>query len=384
MAPGVCCSCKEVTNDEVEEMNSTVATYWLKIQSGLFPGFAEELGPTTDKHLKLMLVLDVVKVEDHLVIDPYPLSPGRPKLDATAMARAFVAKSVLNIPTTRALIDRLNADAVLRRICGFERRARVPCEGSFSNWFARFANGKFAERVHEALVREAHQGVPVHNVSRDSTSIEAREKPASKAAKPKKTPNRRGRPKKDEVRPAPEPSRLERQLTMSLAEQIADLPAACDFGLKKNAKGITSGWIGFKLHIDTAEGAVPVACVLTSASVHDSAVALPLESMTGSRISSLYTLMDAAYDAAIIREQTERHGKIAVIDSNPRRGEKIDFEPPKKLRFRARTEAERINSHLKDDYGGRYVRVRGAVKVMSHLMFGVLALTAMRLVSLGT
>ena len=35
---------------------------------------------------------------------------------------------------------------------------------------------------------------------------------------------------------------------------------------------------------------------------------------------------------------------------------------------------ERANSRLKDEFGGRTVRVRGAAKVMAHLMFGVLAL----------
>src|SRR5271156_3393081 len=37
--------------------------------------------------------------------------------------------------------------------------------------------------------------------------------------------------------------------------------------------------------------------------------------------------------------------------------------------------AERVNGSLKDDFGGRYVRVRGHAKVFCHLMFGVLALT---------
>jgi hypothetical protein len=365
-------------------MNTIVASYWRKIQGALFPGFAEELGMTTDKHLKVILVLDVIKLEDHLEIEPYPMGPGRPRLDATAMARAFVAKAVLNIPTTRALIDRLNADAVLRRICGFERKAFVPCEASFSNWFARFARNAFPEKVHEALVREAHQGVPVHNVSRDSTAIGAREKPALKPPKAARSPKKRGRPRKGEIRPEPELTRLERQQTMSVSEQIADLPNRCDHGFKTNAKGISTGWIGYKLHIDTAEGAVPVACVLTGASVHDSAAALPLESMTTSRITSLYTLMDAAYDAAIIREHTAELGKIAVIDSNPRRGEKVTFDPPKLRRFKGRTEAERVNSNLKDDYGGRYVRVRGPAKVMGHLMFGILALTAVRLAMLSS
>ena len=37
---------------------------------------------------------------------------------------------------------------------------------------------------------------------------------------------------------------------------------------------------------------------------------------------------------------------------------------------------ERVLSRLKDEFGGRMIRVRGAVKVMAHLMFGILALTA--------
>ena len=31
---------------------------------------------------------------------------------------------------------------------------------------------------------------------------------------------------------------------------------------------------------------------------------------------------------------------------------------------------------LKDEFGGRMIRVRGAAKVMAHLMFGIMALTA--------
>ncbi len=43
---------------------------------------------------------------------------------------------------------------------------------------------------------------------------------------------------------------------------------------------------------------------------------------------------------------------------------------------------ERVNARLKDEFGGRNVRVRGAAKVMAHLMFGVLALTADQLMKL--
>jgi hypothetical protein len=33
---------------------------------------------------------------------------------------------------------------------------------------------------------------------------------------------------------------------------------------------------GYKLHIHLADGGIPISCVLTSASVHDSQVAIPL------------------------------------------------------------------------------------------------------------
>ena len=44
-------------------------------------------------------------------------------------------------------------------------------------------------------------------------------------------------------------------------------------------------------------------------------------------------------------------------------------------RYEERTMVERVDARLKDEFGGRTVRVRGAAKVMAHLMFGVLALT---------
>jgi len=35
---------------------------------------------------------------------------------------------------------------------------------------------------------------------------------------------------------------------------------------------------------------------------------------------------------------------------------------------------ERVNARLKDEFGARFLRVRGALKVKCHLMFGILAL----------
>jgi hypothetical protein len=45
---------------------------------------------------------------------------------------------------------------------------------------------------------------------------------------------------------------------------------------------------------------------------------------------------------------------------------------------------ERVNGRLKDDFGGRMLRVRGHANVICYLMFGILALTADHLLGFVT
>jgi Transposase DDE domain len=131
-----------------------------------------------------------------------------------------------------------------------------------------------------------------------------------------------------------------------------------------------------KLHIDTADGDIPISALLTSASVHDSQVSLPLAKITQLRVDYLYELMDAAYDAKIIRDDSVSKGHVPLIDFNRRSSnDKREFAPHEARRYKERSSAERVNSNLKDNFGGRFVRVRGHAKVLSHLMFGLLALS---------
>ena len=70
----------------------------------------------------------------------------------------------------------------------------------------------------------------VGHISRDATAIESREKVARTTDEDRPemvTPFKRGRPKKDEIRPEKEPSRIEKQLGMTLNEMLADLPKGC-------------------------------------------------------------------------------------------------------------------------------------------------------------
>ena len=184
---------------------------------------------------------------------------------------------------------------------------------------------------------------------------------------------------------------------MSLDEMLDDLPKLCNHGAKKNAKGFQTTWQGYKLHLDTADCGVPLSAILTSASVHDSQVAIPLAMMTAERVTNLYDLMDSAYDAREIHQTSERLGHVPIIDVNPRRDkelkEELDREArarraaghvdPGSVRFRIRTGVERTNARLKDEFGGRHVRVRGHAKVACHLMFGILALTVDQLIRLA-
>ena len=199
---------------------------------------------------------------DAMLLPAWPGGPDRPPEDRRALARAILAKAVFDVPTTRALIERLQIAGTLRRLCGWTRAGVVPSETTFSRAFAAFAMSGLPERLHAGLVAKTLEHRLVGHISRDSTAIPARERATPK---PKR---RRGRPRKGEQRPPRR--RLERQQAMTLSEMLADLPRACDVGTKRNAKGYKESWSGYKLHIDAADGGVPVSCILTSASLHDS------------------------------------------------------------------------------------------------------------------
>jgi len=379
----------------MSKLRDTLSQTWLTIQSSLFPWLSEELGPLTGKQQELVTTLEVVRIEEFIYSSRG--FPGRPPQDRTAIARAFVAKTIYNMPTTRALLDRLETDSALRRICGWERKNDVPDEWTFSRAFAEFSASRLPERVHEAFIKKSYEGEIVGHNSRDSTAIEAREKPLKKEPV-QKIAAKRGRPKQGEVRIKPL-TRIEQQASgMGLADMLNDLPTACDVGTKKNSKGYKVSWIGYKLHIDVADGGISICAVLTSASTHDSQVAIPLAKMSSERVTHLYDVMDSAYDVPQIHDMSRQLGHIPLIDVNPRRDKALKDEltaenkrcrlvghkTAEAIRYNERSTVERVNARLKDEFGGRVVRVRGHAKVMCHLMFGLLALTANQMMILVT
>jgi len=376
------------------------------LQNELFPVLNENLGELTEPAKRLVATLEMIPLARFV-----PSSRGwvgRPSKDRLAIASAFVAKAVYGFSLTRQLLEALASDAPLRRICGWKEARQVPHESTFSRAFEEFARMELPQFVHEALIRETQHERLIGHIARDSTAIEARERfpetaapAAAEKASPHSTPapstpeaSRRGRKGKGPHRrykggkppqALPEGTRLHRQRNMSLPDMLKELPKDCSIGVKTSSKGYQQYWRGYKLHWDVADGQIPISAVLTGAKVHDSQVAIPLMTMSSQRVTHCYELMDAAYDAGHILDHSRQLGHVPIVDPVQRTDPKKSFVPPEnpsrqlswaeEERYKERTMVERVNGRLKDEFGGRCVRVRGASKVMAHLMFGVLALT---------
>jgi len=315
---------------------------WNSIESYLFPCLEDGLGEElTKKEREFVRICSLAELDHY----SYYLSNsylGRKAKDRLSILKSFVAKAVYNLDSTRGLIDLLKASPSIRRLCGWETRNSIPHESKFSRVFSLIAESELCQQIHKHMITEHCKDRIVGHVSRDSTAIEGRERIEFFKENKVKTPKKRGRLRKGEVR-IKEKTVVELQVDRSLEENLKSLPMHCNKGTKKNSKGYKVSWKGYKLHLDCIDGDIPA-------------------------------------NSPAIHQFSKKLGHKPIIDNNPRRGrQKKIFDSIDKLRYRERSTAERVNSNLKDNYGGRNIRVRGHKKVMAHLMFGILAITANQL-----
>ena len=106
-------------NISFKNTSSGISKMWNKIlnlESTLFPALQEELRleELSHKEQKLVKILDFAQIEKNITVASITNIPK----DREEIARAFIAKSVYNIQTTRDLIDRLHSDRTLRILCG--------------------------------------------------------------------------------------------------------------------------------------------------------------------------------------------------------------------------------------------------------------------------
>lgn len=364
---------------------STISKIWNNIQYNLFPQLEEDSGELSPELKTLVSILELVRVEEFVPCTRF--NNGRPCKDRRAIARAYVAKIVLKFHYTKQLVSYLKKDEQLRLICGWDSISKVPSESKFSRAFKEFAKVSLPDRVHKALIQGIYKDQIVGHVIKDSMPIEVREKHVKKDSvkNRKKIKNEQKKKKR-----AGELNRRQKQLKeTNLDKMIESLPIVCDKGMKKSSQGYTKIWKGYKLHAAVDDNCVPLAVIVTSASLNDCEAAIPLATKSHQIVPNFYDLMDAAYDHPEIKEHSISLGHIPVIDKCPvNKAQKIEKENEKKrkkllnfrtaedIRYKERLPKERFNALYKDYHGGREIVYRGYSKVFCHVMFGVLVVAA--------
>ena len=367
---------------------------WVKIKNiehSLFPQLVESLRleALSKKEQKLIKILDFAQIEKNITVVSITNTPK----DREEIARAFIAKSVYNLQTTRDLIDRLRIDRTLRVLCGWRYLNDIPSESKFSRVFKELSDLKIAQKTHDAFIETYLNEKTFFYNATDATKIPLRQKAVKKEKTEPKVKYKRGRPKKGEARESIKPTILKQQEKMkSTKEMLSLISTKCGVGIKQNAKGNREVWIGAKLHISVVDGDIPITAIYSGANVHDSSLALPLIQETSKKVKYLYDLQDAGYDADIIRAFSQKKGHRPIIDINPKNAkvlkERVELLKHERDSFKQinqhlnldkehynqRSMVERVNAYLKDNYGCDKIYYQGANKVSSVLAFGILSI----------
>lgn len=366
----------------------TLSKMWTNVQLTLFPMLEERCGELSDEQKTLISILELIRIEEFLPCTRFNF--GRPCSDRAAIARAFIAKMVFKIPNTKQLIRYLKCDKQLKIICGWDVWSKVPSESKFSRVFKEFASSFLPDKVHQALIKQMYQDVIIGHLVKDSMPIEAREKALEKKSvkERKKIKNERQKLERHGIL-----NRRQRQLQQDLKQMVEELPKACDRGRKRSARGCGMSWTGYKLHIAVDDYCIPIAAILTSASVNDCEVAIPLGAKAYKVVRNFYDLMDAIYDVPEIKEHSFSMGHVPIIDNCARnkaqkieiqaeraRRKLLNFFPADRIRYKQRLSKERCNAVYKDSYGGRTLTFKGYLKSFCHIMFGILAMTGSMLI----
>ncbi len=342
--------------------NNIITANRVIYQEEIFPELKLNFGYLTNKHEQLIQVLDLIDLSKVYPRAVWDANFGRPVIDRHAFVAAFIARAIWNIGRTKDLIAYLKVDRALRVICGFDGRStEIPSESSFSREFAQLSKLGIAEGIHEHLIMANCSDELYEHVAFDASAIEVAEK-AKKIEKKERT--------------------VEEQRKKLISEIIADLPMVCNYGTKKNSNGKASTWKGYKLHSIVNEYNIPIASLVTSASVNDSLCAIPLVRMTEERVDALYYLADKGYAVAAIKAEIVEFGKVPLIDFKRNRNGELagEFINNEKERYKKRTFAESHFSQLKMQYLPRYILYRGIEKVRGFLNFALVVISAVQII----
>lgn len=96
--------------------------------------------------------------------------------DCEKILLAFFLKAFYNLPTTKGLIENLNTNPSLRKLCGWEYRGNGSSEAAFSRTFEVFVDKRIPNTIHAIIVKENYTDKLVGHASINSTAIVGRER----------------------------------------------------------------------------------------------------------------------------------------------------------------------------------------------------------------
>ena len=267
--------------------------------------------------------------------------------------QSFVAKYVLGLESTAALIRTLINNPFIAGACGIHSPEAVPHEATYSRFFAKLSTRKFQHLVKDvsrSLVRHHYAMLPGFGkrVAMDSTTL----KGWANGGKPKKSDPEAG------------------------------------WSIKRGTQGthkeFTYGW---KLHLLVdCEYELPIAANVTPGNIHDASKASALLSEARchtKRFRPDYVMADAGYSGKDLFELIKRqYWAKPIIQVNKthkrllaKRGD-TPWTPEWTALYKQRQAVERVNSRLKGQRSLNRITVRRKMKVTTHCYLSLIAMQA--------
>lgn len=270
---------------------------------------------------------------------------------AQVLWHCLVAKYVMGLASTDALIRELHNNPLVAKACGIDSPETIPHKSTFSRFIARLSKYKIAAKlkdVSRSLVRDCYAKLPGfgERVAMDSTTL----KGWVNGGKPR-------------------PSDKEAQ-----------------WSVKKNTHGKTEFVLGWKLHLLVdCEYELPIAANVTPGNASDvkraSHVLREARVAASGAFHPEYVMADKAYSARELRSLIRwQYWAMPVIDipSGHKKALATYAEqlilPEYAALKRQRGAIERVNSRLKGQRSLNRITVRGLRKVTVHCYLALIAL----------
>lgn len=315
------------------------------------------LGIITHSPSPIVQQLEAVfaKLDDEALLEKLigPIRRGPKGHPVAVLWHCFVAKYVMGLSSTDALIRELNNNPLVAKVCGIDNPQAIPHKSTFSRFISRLSEYHVAARVKDvsrSLVRRCYAELPGfgERVAMDSTTL----KGWVNGGKPRHSDK--------EAR----------------------------WSVKKNSQGKTEFTLGYKLHlIVDCEYELPIAASVTPGNAHDGKQASHVLSearfATRGMFHPEYVMGDKGYSSQELRDLIHRQYRaMPVIDipSNQKKAlakyaEQLILPEYAALR-RQRGAIERVNSRLKGQRSLNQITTRGLRKVTVHCYLALIAMQA--------